>query len=196
MQADTPRKDLVKIAGLPNPVPPLEASNVLSQRKNNPKAAAFWDSLEVVVIEDPGKPPSCKGVRLKCSTCKQLHYPSNPSKLAKEHFDAAGDCKVGSKKRSRASCGNSATATASTVTVEDLDEEGVQEPPPKGMKRYTVPPAQAAAAINEFIKGLITASTPSAIENKHFKKAFSILGVDSLPSAFGQAARLTQSSRP
>jgi hypothetical protein len=68
------------------------------------------------------------------------------------------------------------------------DENAAKQPRKGTMKAHTVTPAQRATAVEEFIKGLITSSTPSAIENKYFRKAFAILGVDDLPSKRGSPA--------
>jgi hypothetical protein len=138
-----------------------------------------------VLVEDESKLPSKKVAKLKCLDCGDVLSAVNPSNVAKDHFNETGDCKKGGlqAKRSRTiSSPGAASSSKEAVTMAELDDAPDEQPQQRTMDSYTIPPRQAASAVHEFIKGLITCSTPSAIENAHFKKAFAILGVPNLPS--------------
>jgi hypothetical protein len=114
-------------------------------------------------MEDDSKLPSKKVAKLKCLDCGDVLSAVNPSNVAKDHFNETGDCKKGGRQAKRSRTSFSARAASSSkeaVTMAELDDAPDERPQLRTMDNYTIPPRQAAAAVQEFIKGLTTCSTP------------------------------------
>jgi hypothetical protein len=163
------RSDLQKLAGYDKRFTPEEAVQALASRKKTAKKH-FWQNIEPVLVDDETKLPSCKVAKLQCKQCNKLLSSSHPDRMGNEHFDSFGNCKkpavnLSLHSNKRSSCEASDSDTKRQKTVD----------------KFTVSPSQAAAAVEELIKALITIATPAAIENPHLKKALAHLGLNQLP---------------
>jgi hypothetical protein len=145
-----------------------------------PCSAAYWHALKPVLVEAPNKPPSNKVAKLQCLRCNEVLVAANPANIGADHFDKHGNCKKSlAKSKKHSSCDIGSSVASSKCHIVDMTSlDGKKDAAQLSMHSFTVPPAQAAAAMEELIKGLICTATPSAVSNPHIKKAFSILGVE------------------